>query len=104
MSDTDSSKQLFPYANPKCTHLMLRDYLCIGCAQLVHWFCAVGNQLENFLWGHGVHYCSPPCYSSGITPTVPSVQDSETDRVLNSPVSHIKKSPILNVEQKDEIW
>ena len=80
MSDSDSSKELYPCANPECGRLMSRDYICIGCTQPVHWFCAVGIQLENFLRGHGAHYCCPPCFSSGITPTVPCVQDGGTHR------------------------
>jgi hypothetical protein len=78
MSDSDSSKELYPCANPECGRLMSRDYICIGCSQPVHWFCAVGIQSENFLRGHGAHYCCPPCFSSGITPTVPCVQDGGT--------------------------
>jgi len=81
MSDaSDSSKELYPCANPECGRLMSRDYICIGCSQPVHWFCAVGIQAENFLRGHGAHYCCPPCFSSGITPTVPCVQDGGTHR------------------------
>ena len=81
MSDaSDSSKELYPCANPECGRLMSRDYICIGCSQPVHWFCAVGIQAENFLRGHGAHYCCPPCFSSGITPTIPCVQDGGTHR------------------------
>jgi hypothetical protein len=80
MLDSDSSKELYPCANPECARLMSRDHICIGCLQPVHWFCAIGNQSENFLWGHGAHYCCPPCFSSGITPTVPCVQDGGTHR------------------------
>jgi hypothetical protein len=80
MLDSDSSKELYPCANPECARLMSRDHICIGCLQPVHWFCAIGNQSENFLRGHGAHYCCPPCFSSGITPTVPCVQDGGTHR------------------------
>jgi hypothetical protein len=78
MSDSDSSKELYPCANPECARLMSRDYIFIGCSQPVHWFCAVGIQSEDFLRGHGAHYCCPPCLSSGIIPTVPCVQDGGT--------------------------
>jgi len=78
MSDSDSSKELYLGANPEYACLMSWDYICIGCLQPVHWFCAVGIQSENFLRGHGAHYCCPPCFSSGITPTVPFVQDGGT--------------------------
>jgi hypothetical protein len=78
MLDSDSSKELYPCANPECECLMSQVYICISCSQPVHWFCAVGIQSENFLQGHGAHYCCPLCFSSGITPTIPCVQDGGT--------------------------
>jgi hypothetical protein len=60
MSGSASSDDLLPCANPNCAHLMLRDYLCIGCGQPVHWFCAAGNPADNEK-GHGSHYWYPPC-------------------------------------------
>jgi hypothetical protein len=80
MLDSDSSKEFYPCTNPECRRLMSQDYICIGCPQPVHWFCAVGIQSENFLRGHRAHYCCPPYFSSGITPTIPCVQDSGTHR------------------------
>ena len=95
MSDSDSSKELYPCASPKCARLMPQGYTCIGCLQPVHWFCAVGIQSENFLRGHGAHYCCPPCFSSGITPTIPCVQDGGTHHAG----SHTnQKGPIFNDE------
>jgi hypothetical protein len=46
MSGSASSNDLLPCTNPNCAGLMSRDYLCIGCGQLVHWFCAAGNPAD----------------------------------------------------------
>jgi hypothetical protein len=36
MSASGSSEELYPCTNPQCACLMSRDYLIIGCGQLVH--------------------------------------------------------------------
>jgi len=55
-----SSDDLLPCTIPKCARLILKDYLCIGCGQPVHWFCAASNPAGNEK-GHGSHYWCPPC-------------------------------------------
>jgi hypothetical protein len=91
MSGSASSNDLLPCTNPNCAGLMSRDYLCIGCGQLVHWFCAAGNPADNEK-GHGSHYWCPPCnLKKSNTSSALLVSNSKPRRARNKPVATSKQ-------------
>jgi len=90
-SGSASSDDLLSCTNPKCACLMLRDYLCIGCGQLVHCFCAAGNPADNEK-GHGSHYWRPPCnIQKSNTSSELLVYNSKPCRARNKPVATPKQ-------------
>jgi hypothetical protein len=90
-SGSASSDDLLPCTIPKCARLMLKDYLCIGCGQPVHWFCAAGHPAGNEK-GHGSHYWCPPCnLQKSNTSSALLVSNSKPRRACNKPVATSKQ-------------